>query len=202
MWLRRAYKLLQKVCEELSKNGFPINSSTKNNAFVSNETTIQAFSSLKESMCTTPVLVVTNFTKSFVVKCDASSRGLGVILMQGEHRLVFTSKKLCGRNLGKYYTYDKEMMSILHAVETWQPYLIRKHFQIKTKHHSLKYFLEQRFSSSKQNKWVTNILGYDYDIIYKMGKENVVENALFGKYEEDGSLFTLSSLVPEWFTEA
>ena len=51
-------------------------------------------------------------------------------------------------------------------------------FQIKTDHQSLKYFMEQRISSLEQQKWVTKLFGYDYEIIYKKGKDNVVVDAL------------------------
>jgi hypothetical protein len=74
-------------------------------------------------------------------------------------------------------------------VDLWRPYLLSQQFQIKTDHQSLKYFLEQQISSLTQQKWVTKLFGYDYEIIYKKGKENVVVNALSQKYEEDGSLF-------------
>jgi hypothetical protein len=70
-----------------------------------------------------------------------------------------------------------------------------KHFQIKIDHRSLKYFLEQRISSPKQQKWVTKLYGYDYEIIYKKGKENVVVDSLSQKYEEEGSLFSLSFII-------
>jgi hypothetical protein len=73
-----------------------------------------------------------------------------------------------------------------------------KRFQINTDHQSLKYFLEQRISSSEKQKWVTKLFGYDYEIIYKKGKDNVVANALSRKYEEEGSLFSLSFIVPDW----
>jgi hypothetical protein len=69
------------------------------------------------------------------------------------------------------------MMVILHAVHTWRPYLLGCHFQIKIDHHSLKYFLEQWLSSPEQNKWLTKMLGYDYEIIYKKGKDNIVADA-------------------------
>jgi len=70
--------------------------------------------------------------------------------------------------------------------------MLGHHFHIKTDHHSLKYFLEQQLSSTEQNKLLTKMLGYDYEIIYKKGKDNVVANALSGKYEDEGSLFSLS----------
>jgi hypothetical protein len=94
--------------------------------------------------------------------------------------------------------YEKEMLPILHAIDLWRPYLLGQRFQIKTDHQSLEYFLEQRISSQEQQKWVTNLFGYDYEIIYKKGKDNVVADALSRKYEEEGSLFSLSFIVPDW----
>ena len=46
------------------------------------------------------------------------------------------------------------------------------------------------------------MLGYDNEIIYKKGKENVVVDALFKQFEEDGSLFDLSLPSPIWLEEA
>lgn len=45
-------------------------------------------------------LVVPNFTKLFVLKCDASGTGLGVMLTEDVRPLTFTRKKLCDLNLG------------------------------------------------------------------------------------------------------
>jgi hypothetical protein len=70
------------------------------------------------------------------------------------------------------------MLAILHVVDLWCPYLLGQCFQIKTDHQSLKYFLEQCISSPEQQKWVTKLFGYDYEIIYKKGKDNVVVDAL------------------------
>jgi hypothetical protein len=58
--------------------------------------------------------------------------------------------------------------------------------------------LKQRISSPKKQKWVTKLFGYDYEIIYKKGKDNVVANALCRKYEDEGSIFSLSFIVPDW----
>jgi hypothetical protein len=149
------------------------------------------------AMCTTPVLALPNFTKTFVLECDASGKGIGIVLMQEGWPLAFTSKQLSERNLGKSI-YEKEMLVIFHLVDLWRPYLLGKRFQIKTVHQSLKYFLEQHLSSPEQQKWVTKLFGYDYEIISKKGKDHVVGDALSKKYEDEGSLFSLSLIVLDW----
>jgi hypothetical protein len=72
-------------------------------------------------------------------------------------------------------------LAILHAVEKWRPYLIGRYFKVKIVYDSLKYFLAQLSSSEDQIKWVTKMLGYDFEIIYKKGKHNIVANALSRK---------------------
>ena len=86
------------------------------------------------------------------------------------------------------------MMAILHVVDTWRTYLLGRRFQIRTDHHSLKYFVEQCLSSSQQNKWLAKMLGYDYEIIYKKGKDNQVANALSRQFEEESTLLAISLL--------
>jgi hypothetical protein len=90
------------------------------------------------------------------------------------------------------------MLAIMHAMDLWLPYLLGKCLQIKKDHKILKYFLEQCLSSLEQQKWMNNLFGYDYEIIYKKGKDNVVVYALSRKYEDEGSLFSLSFIVPNW----
>jgi hypothetical protein len=63
--------------------------------------------------------------------------------------------------------------------------------------------LEQRLSSEEQQKWVTKILGYDFEIIYKKGKQNVVADALSRKDEDvEAFLCAISIIQPDWIVEA
>eukprot|EP00253_Pinus_taeda_P005714 PITA_05714 len=139
----------------------PFTQLLKKNSFFWNEEAQQAFTTLKNAICSTLVLALLDFTKSFVIECDASG-----------------------------------------TVDTWRPYLLGRHFQIRTDHHSLKYFLEQRQSSPQQNKWLAKMLGYDYEIIYKKGKDNRVADALSRQFEEESTLLSISLAIPEWIEEA
>jgi hypothetical protein len=111
----------------------PLTSLLKKNSFTWTPTAAQAFQTLKTAMCTTPVLSLPDFTKTFVLECDASRKDIGAVLMQEGRPLAFTSKQLSKKNLGKPI-YEKEMLAILHAVELWRPYLLGQRFQIKTDH--------------------------------------------------------------------
>src|SRR5271156_1917599 len=102
-------------------------------------------------MYSTPVLAMPDFSKPFTIESDACDNGLGVVLLQDDHPISFTSKALSGKNLA-LSTYEKEMMAILHAVQKWRPFLLGSHFCIRTDHQSLKYFLEQWVSSPTQHK--------------------------------------------------
>jgi hypothetical protein len=99
--------------------------------------------------------------KTFILECYASCHGIGAILMQEGRSLAFESSLLKGENLLKPI-YENEILAILHAIKKWFPYLIGRHFRVKKYHVSLKYFLEERLCSEEKQKWVTNMLGYEF----------------------------------------
>jgi hypothetical protein len=190
----------RKFIKNYGKIATPLMALLKKNSFTWTPAAAQDFQTLKMAMCTTLGLALPKFTKTFVLECDTSGKGINAVLMQEGQPLAFTSKQFSEKNLGKPI-YEKEMLAILHAVELWHPYLLGQRFQIKIDHQSLKYFLEQCISSQEQQKWVTKLFGYDYEIIYKKGKDNVMADALSWKYEDEGSLFSLSFIVPDWFQD-
>lgn len=47
-----------------------------------------------------------------------------------------------------------------------------------TDQHSLKHLLTQVIQTPAQHKWASKLLGYDFEVHYKPGKENKVADAL------------------------
>ena len=95
-----------------------------------------AFQQLKEKLTNAPILALPNFSKTFKLECDASSVGIGVVLLQGGHPIAYFSEKLHGASLN-YPTYDEELYALVRAFQTWEHYLVCKEFVIHSDHESL-----------------------------------------------------------------
>ncbi|GKG18932.1 putative reverse transcriptase domain-containing protein, partial [Tanacetum coccineum] len=54
----------------------------------------EAFQTLKQKLCSAPILALPEGTKNFVVYCDASHKGYGVVLMQRENVIAYASLQL------------------------------------------------------------------------------------------------------------
>lgn len=82
-------------------------------------------------------------------------------------------------------------MAIVLAVKKWRHYLLGHQFIIKTDHRALKYLLEQLGLGNEQQRWVSKLLGYTFEIQYKLDKDNKVADALSRKEEVDFKAFSV-----------
>ncbi|GJT97739.1 integrase [Tanacetum coccineum] len=86
---------------------------------------------------------------------NASSIRIGVVLQQGGHPIAYMSKALAPKH-HSLSTYEKEFLAVIQALEKWKGYLLDRHFIIKTDYFSLKYLMDQRFTTPAQRKWLPN----------------------------------------------
>jgi len=87
-------------------------------AFSWNPEEMKAFEHRKEEMCQALLLAAPDLTETFMVECDALGNGICVVLMQEERHIVFESHPIKGKYLHKHI-YEKEMLTILHALKEW-----------------------------------------------------------------------------------
>jgi hypothetical protein len=185
-YYRRFVKGFSQLCA-------PLTDLTRKGAFKWSPEAQLTFDKMKKVMSTCPVLALPDFAQPFTVECDASGEGIGAVLMQNRHPIVYESRKLRGPEL-LYTIYDKEMLAIMHALAKFRQYLVGAKFVVRTDHNSLKYFLDQKDLNERQQKWVSKIQAYDFDIEFVKGKNNVVADALSRR----PSIYAMTDISVDW----
>ena len=180
----------------------PLTALLKKNSFKWTESAKRAFQDLKHAVTSPPVLALPDFSIPFTIQCDASGIGVGAVLMQQGRPLAYMSQAIHGKAL-QLSTYEKELMALVLAVKKWRSYLLGHNFKIQTDQQSLKYLLEQKMGTPLQQQWITKLLGYEFVVEYKQGKENKVADALSRKMEDqkEGKLYAITAPANTWLEQ-
>lgn len=150
-------------------------------------------------MSSPPVLALPNFSQPFILEAGASSTGIGAVLMQNGRPISFLSKAL-GPKAAASSIYEKEVMAILEALKKWKHYLASTSVIIRTDQQSLKYIHEQRLVEGIQHKVLVKLLGFNYKVEYKKGRDNKVADAL-SRVSHTTELMLISQAVPKWMEQ-
>jgi hypothetical protein len=101
----------------------------KKDSFLWSPEATETFKNLKQTVSSPPVLVLPDFTKPFIIECDASGVGIGAVLMQASNPIALFSKALKGKAL-HLSTYEKELLALVSPVKKWTLF-VRAIFQDK-----------------------------------------------------------------------
>nr|GEU92304.1 putative reverse transcriptase domain-containing protein [Tanacetum cinerariifolium] len=103
----------------------------------------EAFKLLKQKLCSTLILALPEGTGNFVVYCYASHKGLGVVLMQKQKVIAYTSRQLKIHEKN-YTTHELELGAVVFALKIWTHYLCGTKCTVFTDHKSLQHILNQK----------------------------------------------------------
>ncbi|GKD95110.1 putative reverse transcriptase domain-containing protein, partial [Tanacetum coccineum] len=138
------------------------------------------FQTLKQNLCSAPILALPEGSEKVVVYCDASHKGLGAVLMQKEKVIAYASRqiKIHAKN---YTTHDLELGVVVFALKMWRHYLYGTKCVVFTDHKSLQHILDQKELNMRQRRWLELLSDYDCELRYHPGKANVVADGLSRK---------------------
>lgn len=168
----------RKFVRSFAKIAAPIHELTKGKSRIIKwtEQAKEAFDTLKNELIKAPVLATPDFTKKFIIQCDASNYALGAVLVQiddetgAEKPIAFISRKLRGAELN-YSTTEKECLSVVFAVEKFRHYVEGFHFEIITDHSALLWLFKQQNLSGRLARWMMKLQQYDFEIKQVKGKK-------------------------------
>jgi hypothetical protein len=165
----KAYSKLARLLFDLTKKGEP---------FIWTDRHDRAFTGLQDTLTSSPVLLLPDYSKPFTVYTDASDYATSAILEQDNalgrsYPVAFYSKslQLAEHN---YEIHDKELLAIIHTLRHFWHYLQgNKHTTcVFSDHANLQYFTTKQTLTRRQARWSLFLATYDYVIIPKPGKYN------------------------------
>ncbi|CAH2090022.1 unnamed protein product [Euphydryas editha] len=140
-----------------------------------------SFEQLKNKLVTAPVLAYPDFTKPFILTCDASSYAISAVLSQGDvgkDRPIAYASRTLNKAECNYSVTEKECLAIVYGTKTFRPYLFGRRFTIITDHKPLNWLFNCKDPGSRLVRWRLKLEEYDYEIQYKKGKMNSNADAL------------------------
>ncbi|GJV20807.1 putative reverse transcriptase domain-containing protein [Tanacetum coccineum] len=81
-----------------------------------------AFQTLKNKLCSIPVLALLQGAENFIVYCDASHKGLDAVFMQNKKVIAYASRQLKIHEKN-YTTHDLELGAVVFALKLSRHYL-------------------------------------------------------------------------------
>ena len=145
----------------------------------------KAFHALKLALTTAPVLGYPDFEREFILKTDASLRGLGAVLSPVDdlgktHIIAYASRTLrpSERSMHNYSSAKLELLALKWAVtKKFRDYLLGSKFTVYTNNNPLAYIQTSKLGAS-QIHWLSKLALFDFNIIYRSGKTNQAADAL------------------------
>lgn len=165
----------------------------KNIPFVWSDRCEEAFQLLKTKLTTAPVLAYPDFSKDFILNCDASKYAIGAVISQmhdGKERAIAYASRLLTPAERNYPVGDLEMLAIVYGCENFRCYLYGRQFILYTDH--LPLVGNSKNPPLRILKWKLKLAEYSYEIRHISGKMNIISDFLSRIKTDDVLMMTRS----------
>ena len=114
-----------------------------------------------------------------VVQVDASSRGLGAVLLQNGKPIAFASKTLSDCEQ-RYANIEREMLAVVFGCERFQRYLLGKRFLGQSDQKPLEMIHRKNLAAAPQRlqRMLLRLQSYDFELRYKPGREMALADTM------------------------
>ena len=135
----------------------------------------ESFNKLKGILVSSDVMSFPDFSKRFLLTCDASNHGIGAALSQkddkGEERVIAYASRSLQSNEKSYSVTEKEALGVIWScTKAFRCYLLGPEFDVHTDHHALQWLNSLKNPSGRLLRWTIKMSDYHYNIIHVSGK--------------------------------
>lgn len=157
-----------------------------------------SFDMLKVKLTEQPVLVYPDFTKEFYIACDASSTGLGAVLLQKYQtrmRAVHYASRVLNSAERNYSTTEKECLAVYWALKKFRHLILGYQVKVLTDHKPICDLFKKRAFTNNQkfNRWFVSVLEFSHDFKHIPGKWNTIADGLSRSHEENEKMISTRS---------
>ena len=157
----------------------------KDNMWVWGEPQQSSFDRVKEALIVSPVLALFNPNLETILSADASSHGLGAVLMQrqesGEVKPVSYVSRAMTQTEQRYAQIEKEALAFTWACERLSDYLIGLQFHVQTDHKPLVPLFSSKNLEElplRVQRFRMRMMRFQYTISYVPGKNLEIADTL------------------------
>lgn len=178
--LRRALGLFAHYSKYVPRFSHKIQSLVSQGTFPLNSEAVNAFNTLKQEIARSAVNAIDDNIQ-FVVETDASDYAIAGTLSQEGRPVAFFSRSLHSSERN-HPAIEKEAAAIVECLRKWRQFLIGREFKLITDQKSVAFMFNQQHASRIKNdkiqRWRLELSEYNFDIVYRPGKENIAADAL------------------------
>ena len=162
-----------------------------------------AYSTLKRSFSSAPILTLPDHERQFIVEVDASDVGIGAVLSQRSaadgrlHPCAFLSKRLSPAEKN-YDVGNRELLAVKVALEEWRHWLegAQTPFLVWTDHKNLEYLKKAKRLNACQARWALFFTRFNFTLSYRPGTKNTKPDALSRLFSAEGNGQSDSTILP------
>lgn len=135
----------------------------------------RAFAELKKKISNAPILHLPDLEQELVLQTDASTQGLGAVLLQDTDQgllpIAYASRALRGPET-RYSTCELECLAIVWATKKFEKYLYGTPFTLQTDHQPLTFLFSAELENPRLARWALLLQRFQFRIEAIPGTEN------------------------------